>query len=96
MALARRDVTTRAAPSTTRGYRAKASGPIDGGGLQPVAGDFRELQSSLWVHDHRFFFTAENVHKGMFALANIYSGPDRGYEQLTTTTASTCACRAVG
>ena len=46
-----------------------------------VEGDFRELQGSLWLHDHRFFFTAENVHKGMFALVNIYSGPDRGYER---------------
>ena len=62
-------------------YLRKASGPTDGGGLQLVEGDFRELQGSLWMHDHRFFFTAENVHKGMFALANIYSGPDRGYER---------------
>ena len=60
----------------------KASGPTDSGGLQRVEGDFRELQGSLWMHDHRFFFTAENVHKGMFALANIYSGPDRGCETL--------------
>ena len=85
MALARRDVTTRVGPIDDARFldprrMDKASGPIDGGGLQPVAGDFRELQSSLWVHDHRFFFTAENVHKGMFALANIYSGPDRGCE----------------
>ena len=62
-------------------YMDKASGPTDDGGLQRVEGDFRELQGSLWVHDHRFFFTAENVHKGMFALANIYSGPDRGCER---------------
>ncbi len=31
----------------------------------------------MWFHDHRFFFTAENVHKGNFALCNIYSVPDR-------------------
>jgi FtsP/CotA-like multicopper oxidase with cupredoxin domain len=36
----------------------------------------------MWFHDHRFFFTAENVHKGMFALCNYYSGPDRGREDL--------------
>jgi FtsP/CotA-like multicopper oxidase with cupredoxin domain len=36
----------------------------------------------LWFHDHRFFFTAENVHKGMFAMCNYYSGPDRGRDDL--------------
>ena len=82
MALARRDVTSVRAPILADPrYMDKASGPIDDGGLQRVEGDFRELQGSLWVHDHRFFFTAENVHKGMFALANIYSGPDRGCER---------------
>ena len=63
------------------GYRARAaSGPDDGEGLVDVAGDFRELQGSLWFHDHRFFFTAENVYKGHVALMNMYSGPDRGRE----------------
>ena len=59
----------------------KASGPDDGDGIVPVAGDFRELQGTLWLHDHRFFFTAENVHKGMFAMCNYYSGPDRGSDR---------------
>jgi FtsP/CotA-like multicopper oxidase with cupredoxin domain len=81
LALARRDLRSVRATTDPR-YLDKASGPTDSGGLQRVEGDFRELQSSLWVHDHRFFFTAENVHKGMFALANIYSGPDRGCETL--------------
>ena len=36
----------------------------------------------MWVHDHRFFFTAENVYKGNFAMVNYYSGPDRGNEML--------------
>lgn len=82
MALARRDLPNVRAPiGTEPRYMDKASGPTDGGGLQRVEGDFRELQGSLWVHDHRFFFTAENVHKGMFALANVYSGPDRGCER---------------
>src|SRR3982074_1262736 len=62
-------------------YARKASGPDDGDGLMPVAGDFREFQGSLWPHDHRFFFTAENVHKGMFATCNFYSGPDRGSDR---------------
>ncbi len=63
-------------------YLDKASGPDDGEGLRRVAGDFRELQGSMWFHDHRFFFTAENVHKGHYAVANIYSGPDRAREDL--------------
>lgn len=56
----------------------KASGPNDSNGIVQVPGDFRELQGTMWFHDHRFFFTAENVHKGMFAVCNMYSGPDRG------------------
>ena len=80
LTLARRDLRSVRATNDVD-YLRKASGPTDGGGLQLVEGDFRELQGSLWMHDHRFFFTAENVHKGMFALVNIYSGPDRGYER---------------
>ena len=34
----------------------------------------------MWFHDHRFFFTAENVYKGMAGMINMYSGPDRGSE----------------
>jgi FtsP/CotA-like multicopper oxidase with cupredoxin domain len=62
----------------------RASGPDGNGGLINVAGDFRELQGTLWAHDHRFFFTAENVYKGNIgAMINYYSGPDRGNEELT-------------
>jgi FtsP/CotA-like multicopper oxidase with cupredoxin domain len=60
----------------------RASGPDGKGGLNLVPGDFRELQGTLWFHDHRFFFTAENVYKGMAAMMNYYSGPDRGHESL--------------
>jgi FtsP/CotA-like multicopper oxidase with cupredoxin domain len=60
----------------------KASGPDDGDGLVKVAGDYREIQGSMWFHDHRFFFTAENVHKGNFHLCNAYSGIDRGRDNL--------------
>ena len=48
-----------------------------------VPGDFRELQGTMWCHDHRFFFTAENVYKGNLGMVNYYSGPDRGNEALT-------------
>lgn len=60
----------------------RASGPDGHGGLVHVKGDYRELQSSLWFHDHRFFFTAENVYKGHLGALNYYSGPDRGNETL--------------
>jgi FtsP/CotA-like multicopper oxidase with cupredoxin domain len=82
-ALARRDMPSRWLTSTQDPkFADKASGPDDGDGLVKVNGDFRELQGTLWFHDHRFFFTAENVHKGMFAMCNYYSGPDRGRETL--------------
>lgn len=58
----------------------RASGPTDDGKLVRVAGDWREIQGTLWCHDHRFFFTAENVYKGNLAMVNMYSGRDRGYE----------------
>ena len=61
----------------------RASGPDGNGGLVNVAGDFRELQGSLWAHDHRFFFTAQNVYKGNLGAINYYSGPDRGNEAIS-------------
>src|SRR5215510_1475454 len=60
----------------------RASGPDGNGGLVLVPGDFRELQGTMWWHDHRFFFTAENVYKGNLGMINYYSGPDRGNDQL--------------
>jgi FtsP/CotA-like multicopper oxidase with cupredoxin domain len=88
-ALARRDMTN------TLATESRASGPTDNGGIEQVAGDFREIQGTMWFHDHRFFFTAENVHKGMFAMCNMYSGPDRGYEAATGTSGLTAAAQAV-
>lgn len=76
LALARRDKINTAATDK------KASAPNGAGGLVNVPGDFREIQSSLWAHDHRFFFTAENVYKGNVGCVNIYSGPDRGNEKI--------------
>ena len=74
--LARRDKTN------TQATDRRASGPDGHGGLVNVAGDFRELQGTMWCHDHRFFFTAENVYKGNVGMVNYYSGPDRGNESL--------------
>jgi FtsP/CotA-like multicopper oxidase with cupredoxin domain len=72
--LARRD------KINTQATDPRASGPDGNGGLINVAGDFREIQGTMWAHDHRFFFTAENVYKGNFGMINMYSGPDRGNE----------------
>jgi FtsP/CotA-like multicopper oxidase with cupredoxin domain len=59
----------------------RASTPTDTGDIIPVPGDFREIQSTLWFHDHRISFTSENVYKGYAALLQYFSGPDRGYER---------------
>jgi FtsP/CotA-like multicopper oxidase with cupredoxin domain len=74
--LARRD------KINTQATDPRASGPDGNGGVINVAGDFREIQGTMWAHDHRFFFTAENVYKGNFGMVNMYSGPDRGNEKL--------------
>src|SRR5215470_16250604 len=74
--LARRD------KINTQATDRRASGPDGHGGLVNVAGDFRELQGTMWAHDHRFFFTAENVYKGNLGMVTYYSGPDRGNEAL--------------
>lgn len=66
----------------TQATEPRASGPDGSGGLTLVPGDFRELQGTMWFHDHRFFFTAENVYKGNAGMINYYSGPDRGNERL--------------
>jgi len=60
----------------------RATTPDGKGGLEPVQGDFREYQGTMWFHDHRFFFTAENVYKGNFGMINMYSGSDRGNEEI--------------
>jgi FtsP/CotA-like multicopper oxidase with cupredoxin domain len=60
----------------------RASAPDDGDGIVKVPGDWREIQGTMWCHDHRFFFTAENVYKGNLAMVNMYSGRDRGREDL--------------
>jgi FtsP/CotA-like multicopper oxidase with cupredoxin domain len=74
--LARRDKTN------TQATDPRASAPDDNGGLVNVAGDWREIQGTMWAHDHRFFFTAENVYKGNLSMVTMYSGRDRGNEVL--------------
>jgi FtsP/CotA-like multicopper oxidase with cupredoxin domain len=82
-ALARHDSPSSTTGTGIRHGDPRASGPDGNGGLVPVKGDYRELQGTMWFHDHRFFFTAENVYKGMAGCVNYYSGPDRGRDNLT-------------
>jgi FtsP/CotA-like multicopper oxidase with cupredoxin domain len=60
----------------------RASTPDGSGGLIKVPGDWRETMSTHWFHDHMFSFTAQNVYKGNAAMFNIYSGLDRGNEEI--------------
>ncbi len=38
-----------------------------------VIGDVHETMSFLWLHDHRFDFTAQNVYKGLLAFYTLFS-----------------------
>jgi FtsP/CotA-like multicopper oxidase with cupredoxin domain len=78
--LARRD------KINVNGNDQRAAGPNDGTGIVKVPGDWREIQGTMWAHDHRFFFTAENVYKGNLGMVNYYSGRDRGHETITSGT----------
>jgi len=60
----------------------RAGSPADNGGIDKVAGDWRETMSTHWFHDHMFSFTSQNVYKGNAAMFNIYSSLDRGNEGL--------------
>ncbi len=66
----------------------RASAPTDTGDIIPIPGDFREIQNTLWFHDHRISYTSENVYKGYAALLEYFSGPDRGYERPDLTAAA--------
>jgi manganese oxidase len=56
--------------------------PNDAGTTDPVPGDWHETMSTHWFHDHMFSFTSQNVYKGNAAMFNIYSGLDRGAEDI--------------
>jgi FtsP/CotA-like multicopper oxidase with cupredoxin domain len=46
-------------------------------------GDWQETESTLWFHDHRFDFTAQNVYKGLASFYTLFSddiGLDTGNE----------------
>ena len=60
----------------------RACTPTDAGGTTLIPGDWCETMSTHWFHDHMFSFTAQNVYKGDAAMMNIYSGLDRGNEEI--------------
>jgi FtsP/CotA-like multicopper oxidase with cupredoxin domain len=59
-----------------------ASTPNDAGSIDRIPGDWHETMSTHWFHDHMFSFTAPNIYKGNVAMLNIYSGVDRGHEEI--------------
>lgn len=50
----------------------------------PTNGDIKESMSSLWYHDHRVDFTAQNVYKGLAGMYNLYNNLDNGDESILT------------
>ncbi len=51
-----------------------------------VRGDYREALGSLWYHDHKHDFTAQNVYAGLFGASPIYDEVDTGDETVAGTT----------
>lgn len=47
-----------------------------------IPGDWHEIMSTHWFHDHMLDYTAQNVYKGNAAMMNYYSAMDRGNEQI--------------
>ncbi len=50
-------------------------------GTIQIPGDYKEIMSTHWFHDHMLDFTAQNVYKGSAAMMNYYSAIDRGKEE---------------
>jgi FtsP/CotA-like multicopper oxidase with cupredoxin domain len=47
----------------------------------PPDGDLNEALGTLWYHDHRVDFTAQNVYKGLAGFYLLYNQSDTGDEQ---------------
>jgi FtsP/CotA-like multicopper oxidase with cupredoxin domain len=60
----------------------RAGMPTDDGGILNIPGDWREIESTMWFHDHMIDFTSYNVYKGNAGMLNLYSSVDRGNEEL--------------
>ena len=50
------------------------------GGIRNIPGDWREMASTHWFHDHMIDYTAQNVYKGNATMMNYYGSVDRGRE----------------
>ena len=48
----------------------------------PGTGDINESLSTLWYHDHRIDFTAQNTYKGLVGFYLLFNGRDTGDETL--------------
>ena len=53
-------------------------------GTIQIPGDYKEIMSTHWFHDHMLDFTAQNVYKGNAAMMNYYSAIDRGKEEYSS------------
>jgi manganese oxidase len=60
----------------------RAGAPDDNGGITRVPGDWHEIESTMWFHDHMIDFTSQNVYKGNASMLNLYSSMDRGNEEI--------------
>ena len=47
----------------------------------PGTGDINEALSTLWYHDHRIDFTAQNTYKGLFGFYLLFNDLDTGDEE---------------
>ncbi len=56
--------------------------PEADGSSTNLPGDYQEVMSTHWFHDHMLDFTAQNVYKGNAAMMNYYSALDRGNEAI--------------
>src|SRR5262249_55962847 len=84
--------TTLARPDNiiTQGGAGRSSGPNCKGGVGHVAREFRELQGTMFGHDHRFFFSAEYVYKGNLMIIFFFQAED-GIRDWPVTGVQTCA-----
>ncbi len=60
-------------PSYPTGYTDPKTGIVDNRPWQTCAGNFAETLSTLWFHDHKMDFTAQNVYKGLASFYTLYS-----------------------
>jgi hypothetical protein len=62
-----------------------ASTPTDDGRIIPIPGDFREIQNTLWFHDHRISFTSETSTRCRPRGSSTSAGPIAATSGLSAT-----------